>query len=189
MLRYKKRWLRLGERLHPFEYKKRYPNCYQAFDILRNDKPLATFNSRVEKAFRQQEWQEALELLKTRPGELARKLDFLLRNSHNSLVIIDSFQAVSDRISTPVLLQLISHFEERNCPTELRVFFPKGNVAKAYAIENHLNKIDESSCQKVVEICERILGDRFANLPNLGKVYVDEQLQNFPVPLFPTFCQ
>jgi hypothetical protein len=182
MLRQKKRWLRLGERLHPFEYHKLYPNCYQAFDILRHNKPYETFNRRVEKAFSQQQWQNALELLKTRPGELGRKLDFLIRNNQNSSVIIDSFQEVVERIATPVLLQLISHFEGRNYPTELRVFFPKGNVAKAYAIKNQLREIDEFTCQKIVKICEKALRDRFAQLPSLGKVYIEKQLQNFPIP-------
>ena len=47
MLRYKKRWLRLGERLHPFEYQKRYPNCYRAFDILRNNKPFINSHTTI----------------------------------------------------------------------------------------------------------------------------------------------
>ena len=182
MLRYKKRWLRLGERLHPFEYKKRYPKCYQAFDILRNDKPFTTFNSSVETAFVEKKWQNALDLLQTRPGELARRLDFLLRNSADSAVVIEYFNKVANQVATPILLQLITHFEHRNQPTELRVFFPKGNVAKAFAIDNELPEIEKSICQTVVQICEQALIDRFASLPWLGKVYIDEQLNSFPVP-------
>ena len=186
MLRYKKRWLRLGERLHPFEYKKRYPNCYRAFDILRNDKPFATFNSKIEKAFREKQWHTALDLLSTRGGELARKLDFLLRNCEDSSLILDRFTEVASKVSTPVLLQLVAHFEGRNnpleSPSQLRVFFPKGNVAKAYAIDNQLADIDEYNCLRVVEICENTLRNRFAQLPSLGKVYVESQLANYPVP-------
>ena len=182
MLRYQKRWLRLGERLHPFEYKKRYPLCFEAFDILRNDKPFTTFNRSVERAFSQQQWQNASSLLSTRPGELARKLDFLIRNNQECSFILDRFAEVGERVSTPVLLQIIAHFEERNHKNELRVFFPKGNVAKAYAVENNLAEIERPICAKVVEICEQTLRDRFAKLPSLGKVYVDEQLADFPVP-------
>ncbi|WP_222426987.1 TerD family protein, partial [Hyella patelloides] len=182
MLRYQKRWLRLGERIHPFEYKKRYPKCYQAFDILRNNKPVTTFNSRLETAFIEEKWQDALSLLQTRPGELARRLDFLLRNHEDRSIVIESFQTVTNQIATPVLLQLISHFEHRHQMDELRVFFPKGNVAKAFAIKNELPKIKKSVCQTVVQICEQALIDRFAQLPVLGKVYIDEQLHSFPVP-------
>ena len=182
MLRHKKRWLRLGERLHPSEYKKRYPKCDRAFDILRNDKPFTTFNSRLETALIEEKWQDALNLLQTRPGELARRLDFLLRNNQDSSIVIESFRTVINQVATPVLLQIIAHFEHRDRTNELRVFFPKGNVAKAFAIKNELPAIDASVCQTVVQICERALIDRFAQLPLLGKVYIDEQLKNFPVP-------
>jgi len=182
MMRHQKRWLRLGERLHPSEYKKRYPNCDRAFDILRNHKSFATFNSRVETAYTESRWDDALSLLQTRPGELARKLDFLLRSNSNTSEVINTFEQVAAKVATPVLLQLISHFESRNDESELRVFFPKGNVAKAFAIDHELPIIDESICQMVVDICDRILMARFAQLPTLGKVYVDEQLKNFPVP-------
>ena len=48
MLRWKGYWVRLGEILHPFEYKDRYPKVYEAFDTIRNDRPFASFNSKVE---------------------------------------------------------------------------------------------------------------------------------------------
>ena len=189
MLRYKNRWIRLGEKLHPFEYCQRYPKCYRGFDVVRNDKPVATFNSLLETAFTEQRWHDAIELLSTRPGEFARRLDFLLRNIGDRQIIKTWWE--SDRVSTPVLLQVANHFQHRNgdYPSgtlrerdKLRVFFPKGNVAKAFAIENELPEIDPSVCQEVVEICERTLIDRFAKLAPLGKVYIDPELKKFPVP-------
>ncbi|MCP3776496.1 TerD family protein [Paenibacillus sp. MZ04-78.2] len=81
MLRYKRRWIRLGEILHPAEYKNRYAHCQEAFDILRNNKPYETFNGKVELALRRKDTLLAAALLKTRAGELARRLDHLLRLS------------------------------------------------------------------------------------------------------------
>ena len=192
MLRYKNRWIRLGEKLHPFEYCQRYPKCYRGFDVVRNDKPVATFNSRLETAFTEQRWHDAIELLSTRPGEFARRLDFILRNISACKAIKAKWESEceviktrweSDRVSTPVLLQVANHFQHRNCDGDkLRVFFPKGNVAKAFAIENKLPEIDPSVCQEVVEICQRTLSDRFAKLAPLGKVYIDPELKKFPVP-------
>ena len=182
MLRHKKRWLRLGERLHPFEYKKRYPQCAQAFDILRNNKPFATFNSQVEQALEQGQIDVAAELLQNRPGELARRLDHLLRRTTKAQPIIDRFSAITDKISTPVLLQVLAHFNQRNYQPDLRVFFPKGNVGKAYAIENTLPELDETICLTVSDICRQALHQRFVQLSPLGQVYVDEALQDFIVP-------
>ena len=191
MLRYKNRWIRLGEKLHPFEYARRYPKCYRGFDAVRNDKPVATFNSRLETAFTQQRWLDAIELLSTRPGEFARRLDFILRNIGACKAIKTKWESdreviktcwESDRVSTPVLLQVANHFKHRNGERDLRVFFPKGNITKAFAIENDLPEIDSSVCQEIVEICERTLSDRFAKLTPLGKVYIDPELKNFPIP-------
>ena len=182
MLRHPKKWIRLGERLHPGEYAKRFPKATEGFDAIRNNKPVATFNRRLEAAFAENRWRSALELLVTRPGELARRLDFLLRNSDEPK-ILELFQQVNDRIATAVLIQVSNHFQHRNSPTELRIFFPKGNVAKAYAIENQLPALEPNLCQQVVEICDHTLISRFAQLPPLGKVYINPALKNFPVPL------
>ncbi|NCC31265.1 MAG: hypothetical protein EOM24_04470 [Chloroflexia bacterium] len=50
MLRYPEPWKRLGERLHPGEYQARFPRAAAAFDVIRNDRPVATFRSKVEGA-------------------------------------------------------------------------------------------------------------------------------------------
>lgn len=182
MLRYKNRWKRLGERLHPFEYKKRFPQVYQAFDIIRNDKPFRTFNSKVEVALHSGEVQKAVNLLKTRPGEMARRLDHLIRNSGNPEAILLEFQEVASDVSSPVLLQVKTHFEHRNNPRELRVFFPKGDIGKVKAIDNNLPEIEEGICRKAISICNEALIERFSKYKPLGKVYLDESLKNYTVP-------
>ena len=46
MLRWKGRWIRLGERLHPGEYRDRFPKAANSFDVLRNNVSFPTFNSK-----------------------------------------------------------------------------------------------------------------------------------------------
>ncbi|MDR1911941.1 MAG: TerD family protein [Helicobacteraceae bacterium] len=182
MLRYKNRWKRLGEKLHPFEYKKHFPKTYEAFDIIRNDKPFETFNSKVEKALINKDIKTATDLLKTRPGELARRLDHLIRLSNNSFTIIAEFEKAALHISTPVLLQVRTHFMARGYPKELRVFFPKGDIAKVKAIDNELPPIAEKIHCDIISICEKALIDRFEKYKPLGKVFIDEKLKNYTVP-------
>ncbi|NUU77361.1 TerD family protein [Paenibacillus xylanilyticus] len=182
MLRYKDRWIRLGEILHPSEYKLRYSRCEEAFDILRNDKPFSTFNGSVELAFQYQNIWSLMDLLSQRPGEFARRLDHLLRSTEEQEYVLLAFAEVLENISTPVLLQVKHHFARRNEPQDMRVFFPKGNVAKAFAIRNELQVIDETTCREVVLLCEQALVQRFADLPSLGKTYIDPQLHNYLVP-------
>ncbi|NMI06803.1 cytoplasmic protein [Paenibacillus sp. SZ31] len=182
MLRYKNRWIRLGEILHPSEYKLRYPQCEEAFDILRNNKAYSTFNGSVELAFQYRNVWSLIDLLSQRPGEFARRLDHLLRMTEDEAYVLLAFGEVTPQVSTPVLLQVRQHFAQRNERQDLRVFFPKGNVAKAFAVPNELPEIDEATCQDVVQLCEQALVERFAALAPLGKTYVDPQLHDYLVP-------
>ena len=188
MLRWKDRWIRLGERLHPGEFRYRYRRAAVAFDIIRNDLPYTTFNSLVEGALAAGEAGEALGLLATRPGELARRLDHLLRlGTHHREAILDAFEAAAPHVATPLLLQLREYFRRRGATAgleekPLRVFFPKGNLARTFAIENTLPVLPVEICQRSTAICESALLERFRLLPPLGRCYLDEQLADYIVP-------
>ena len=112
MLRWRGYWVRLGEILHPFEYKDRYTKVYEAFDTIRNDKPFASFNSKVEAGLKGREFGPVIELLRQRPGVFARRLDHLLRLGGGP-DCVDSFLEVADRVATPVLVQVFHHFKAR----------------------------------------------------------------------------
>jgi stress response protein SCP2 len=182
MLRYKEQWKRVGERLHPSEYKNDFPKSDKAFETLRDDLPFETFNSRLEKHIQQHEVSESLTILKTRPGELARKLDLLLRTSTDHGEVLSAFAEAAPSVSSTLLLQLLAHFKERNRQQAIRVFFPKGNAGKAQAIENDLPKLNEEVRQKVMAICKDALVAKYKTLPQLGKVYVGRELKDFTVP-------
>ena len=182
MLRYKNKWKRLGEILHPFEYKNKFPKCYEAFDIIRNDKPFETFNSKVEKGLIDKNLPSLTSLLKSRPGELARKLDKLIRLTDNPDDVINTFSLIAEKVSSPVLLQVLTHFKNRNKLKEIRIFFPKGDAAKAQAIDNNLPSINQSICEEIISICEKALMSKFSKYKPLGKVYLDEKLKNYTVP-------
>lgn len=182
MLRYKNRWKRLSEVLHPFEYKKRYPKCFEAFSVIRNELPFETFNGKVEKDLNQQNIKTVIPLLKKRPGYFARRLDHLVRLSQDIQYLLEEFSQVAAQVSTPVLLQVKTHFTHRNEPRGLRVFFPKGEVAKVKAIPNELPPLDPGVCAAIVAICDEVLVEKFKNNPPLGKVYLDPKLKNYTVP-------
>lgn len=182
MLRYKERWIRLGEILHPSEYKLRYKRCEEAFDILRNNKAFTTFNGSVELALQYHQMWTALDLLAQRPGEFARRLAQLLRMTREPEFVVMAFGEVANQVSTPVLLQVKNHFARQREGQELRVFFPKGMIAKAWAVPNTQPELDEGSCREIVDLCEQTLITRFSVQPSLGKVYIDERLKDYHVP-------
>ena len=182
MLKHKKKWIKLGEKLHPGEYKQ-FEKVHQAFNKIRNNLHIFTFNNIAEDLYKNNELNALALHLKQRPGEFTRRLDSILRvakNKDEQLSILNDFNSIVDKVSTLVLLQVISHFKNRK--TNWRVFFPKGQICKAYGIKNNLPKIKKEMRNKTIEICENSLKKRFGELEPLNKVFVDEKLKNYIVP-------
>jgi hypothetical protein len=183
MLRWKGRWIRLGERLHPREVAERYPQVAEAFRVLRNDIPFPTFNGQVETALARRDAKVAVAHLISRAGDFARRLDHLLRLEPAAQdAVIAAFAEVVDKVSTPVLLQVRQHFRRPNHALPIRVFFPKGSLAKAHAVTNVLPNLSGEVRDRIATLCEGALVARFRALPSLGKVYVGRELWGYMVP-------
>lgn len=184
MLRYKDRWIRLGEVLHPGEYKK-FKKVNRAFDKIRNNKKIDTFNSNIEKAFEEKDLDKVLELLTSRPGEFARRLDRTLRlaiDKDESNKIILAFSQIAEKIPTPLLLQIRSYFIKRKENNNLRVFSIKGS-GKLYGKENDLKELDKVTCTRIENICNLRLMNEYSKRDYLGKVYIDEELKDYIAPM------
>lgn len=182
MLRWKERWKRLAERLHPGDYSAEFPKTFAAFDVLRNDRDFVTFNGRIERHLLSRDAVGVLPLLAKRPGDLTRRLDHLLRLGGDPNAVLDAFRDAAASVATPVLLQVLTHFTHRPQPRPLRTFFPKGDVAKVQAIANDLAPLPQGIPEDVARICEQTLVARFSKLPPLGKCYLDPTLVNYLVP-------
>jgi hypothetical protein len=183
MLRWKKRWIRLGERLHPGDYADEFPKTFAGFRTLRNNGKIPTFNSRLEQLLESRDVSAVLALLEPRPGDLARRLDHVLRLSSDSELVLESFRNRAECVSTPVLLQMLSHFQQRDHLPELRIFFPKGDVGKVKAVTCNLPPLQEGASNAVTLICETALISRFAKLAPLGRCRLDDCLKKFMVPM------
>ncbi|WMD22355.1 TerD family protein [Achromobacter seleniivolatilans] len=183
MRRWGERWKRLGEYLHPGEFAERYPRTYAAFGLLRSGKPAPTFNSAVEGLLADGQIHNAVTRLESRPGELARRMDHLLRTAADPATVLAGFARVADQVSTPVLLQLYTHAAHRGGPTPLRTFYPKGDVAKVYAIADARAPLPEGCADALAALCKSALLTRFAALPPLGECYVDPALREHTAPL------
>lgn len=186
MLRYKERWIRIGERNHPSEfdcsrYTLAYDRAINAFDKLRNNRKIETFAGKIEFDLAYGEYESAHAELVKRPGELARRLDQLLRETYKEPVI-RSFASVAEKVSTPVLLQVREHFLHRAEQADVRVFFPKGSLAKCHCESNDLPDIDERYCREVVRICENALVKIYGQREPMGKEYLSEDYRNYVVP-------
>ena len=127
-------------------------------------------------------FENAILLLQKRPGELARRLDHLLRTVDKKNIVINTFKDVANKVSTPVLLQIKEHFKNRQDELSTRVFFPKGCLARSYAIENKLPDIDKKYCDAIVKICENALVEIYKSKDFMGNVYLSDEYKNYIVP-------
>jgi len=192
MLRWKMRWIRLAEVLHIGKYAKKYPNAFKACDTLRNrPETIETFNSKVEALIvaiisgGNTTQYKLLELLTTRPGEFARRMDWMLRNfKADKNAIFNAFKGnVIDKLTTPMLLTLSSHFAGRSINSGTRYFMPKGSLAKIQVIEDERKTINASLTLKIVKAITNELLGRFSKLDDLGSVYINEDLKGYLVPM------
>ena len=189
MSRYAGRWIRVGEKLHPGEFAKneRYTKVVQAFGVIRNDGKIQSFAGRVDAAVVSGDVNTVVSLLKKRPGEFARRIDFLLRTFDKDAdrkAVIMGFASVAKDVSSTVLLQVREHFINKlDGSDDMRVFFPKGNLARSYYVKNNKTKtIPEDVMKMVIAVCESTLVNIYGNREFLGKVYIDEALKNYTVP-------
>lgn len=189
MNRYAGRWIRVGEKLHPGEFAKneRYTKVVQAFGIIRNDGKIQSFGGKVDAAIASGDVTTVVSLLKKRPGEFARRIDFLLRTFDKDAdrkTVIMGFASVAKDVSSTVLLQVREHFINKlNGNDDMRVFFPKGNLARSYYIKNDkAETIPEDAMIMVIAVCENALVNIYGSRAFLGKVYIDKALRNYTVP-------
>lgn len=185
MKRYVQKWIRIGEILHPGEYNsEHYKKVILAFSKLRNGEHIDTWRGRVVSGYEKADYISVVKLLSQRPGEMARELDHILRLSDDQNLVINTFKSVADKVSTNVLLQVREHFLNRDTEnrSESRVFFPKGNLARAKCIANNLPEISQKYCSAIVKICENALVEQYKNREFLGNVYLSDEYKNYIVP-------
>jgi hypothetical protein len=174
------RWIRLGEILHPGEYPTEFPRTYQAFMKLRNEK-VRSWYGEVEAAF-QTSFKEGLVKLSERPGELIRRLDFLVRGASSKMIvyIIQIFAAVAHKVSNKVLYEVYTHFEKRRNPVTNRSIMIKGARKKTTLPD--LPAISTEIVDTIQGIIFDTFKEKFAKLDPMGDCWIDENLKKIPLP-------
>lgn len=199
------RWVRLGEILHPGEYKARFPKSFGLFNAIRNEK-VQSWYGKVNKAFKTS-FEAGLKVLSERPGEFVRKMDWMLRAEMNlntgskknvlekysskspkfatSLderkeLVLKVFKEIAKKASNKVLFEVYNHFEGRYVGTSNRSIMVKGSRKRTPLPE--LPAIAPDTIEAVQRVVVDTLISKFSSLPKLGKVAIDEELKKIPMP-------
>lgn len=177
------RWKRLGEKLHPGEYAKRFPNTAEAFKRLRQGDLPQSFDGKVDAALAGP-IDELTALLKQRPGVFTRRLDALLRaRPADAQALIQEYSQVGEQVATPVLLQAHAHFVNRDKDRTSRVYFPKGSTAKPWVATGSRPALSANSVDAARTQLAESLTEKFSALDRLGKVWIDPKVDGMKIPL------
>lgn len=190
--RYQGLWINVLEQLHPGDYAKRYIYAYQFATKVRENK-LRSWYSKLERAYAKKDLNKVLVMLEKRPGEFARRLERTIREAYvddvcgyeRALNVVERFSAVAKDVDKTILLQLQAYFKDkaRDEQSNVRTFFPKGNACKVYVTEEERTPIPSRIYNRCRLVCLLGLDSIYSEREELGKVYVDPQVNNFTVPL------
>jgi hypothetical protein len=174
------RWIRLGEILHPGEYKLNYPKTYAAFQRIRETKVISWYGE-VNAAFKLS-FDVGLAKLSERPGEFMRRLDVLIRANSIERVqkVLDMLSKIGEKSSNKVLFEVYDHFEDRKSPVYNRKVMIKG--ARKHTDLPTLPAIDKEKVDLIQESIFSIVKSKFASLPAMGDCWIDEELKKIPLP-------
>ncbi|MEV0124613.1 MXAN_6230/SCO0854 family RING domain-containing protein [Streptomyces sp. NPDC050703] len=214
MARHPRAWKRAGEILHPFEQAGRHARVALAFAVLRGTRlddsrlggtllaeaarhacvrlvgdrlRVVTWQSRVEEALGRWDTTAAAGLLGERPGELLRRLDLLLARSGATTLpepVGDALARALPRAAPGPLLGAYGRLKIRSVPGHRRVFFPRGRVTKAYAVDDHRPPLPSRVASRAGELIAaeavRRLAERDGGRYDVA--VLDASLADLPVP-------
>jgi len=132
---YREQWKRLGERLHPYEYK--FPHAQEVFNVARGDKKVLSHAAKVERAFQEGNIEKVISLLAKAPGMLFRSLDRILSypglTVDMTIALMEALNIAIPKVSTRVLLSVNEHLTNR-------VVYPTENIQQVRLFINRKGK-------------------------------------------------
>jgi len=213
--RHRSLWKRAGEKLHPFEHAKRLPTAALAFAVVRGtDVTKATFGDTlraqttqvarlrieddrvrvtswggvIEDGLRAGDVRGIAEQLATRPGELLRRADHLVRVTQQRAPealgkILETIGAATRRGAPAMLLTLAAHVARRGRPWPRRVVFPKGAVLKAWAMPDGRPPLRADAIGSIVASVRSELVRRAEGRSRFARAVIDRGLVDLLVPM------
>ncbi|WP_189821452.1 MXAN_6230/SCO0854 family RING domain-containing protein [Streptomyces finlayi] len=149
-----------------------------------------TWNGQVEVALAARELPHATRLLRQRPGELLRRLDHVLRlyeaegATGDPAPLTEALTHALPRAGVGALLSAYGalRIRHRSGPGARRVFFPRGEVTRAFAIPEDRAPLPGALTARVCGLLEAEVLRRLAAREPYEHVLFDEALEDLNVP-------
>ncbi|HXV92858.1 MAG TPA: RING finger family 4 domain-containing protein, partial [Pseudonocardia sp.] len=127
----------------------------------------------------------ATSALTARPGELARRLDHLLRlarTPEQQDAVLAGLARAVPRVSAGVLLSALGEIRTRTSTGGTRVFFPAAATAAAHVAPDERPALPAPLVERAVGVLDRELLRRATALPPVGRAVIDTGLDTLTAP-------
>jgi len=176
-------FVRMSHSLHVGDFSN---EVWQKVNKVRDNKrrgEIETFSGKIESAIIAKDFLGASKMLKSRPGEFARRISELIDKSGEVEAILRDFTAVVDHVPTRVLAQVWGYVNSRRTKNDKMFVMPKGaSTQNAMVIKKPKNAWSSKTVDDFEKVIRDSLLSRFSKLDKLGKVYVDPALMGCPLP-------
>ncbi|MEU3302096.1 TerD family protein [Streptomyces sp. NPDC006678] len=173
---------RLGERLHPHEYRARWPHAADVFAVARGEEEARSFGSRVEELLAAGDVTGATRLLVAAPGTLFRSLDRLLRActvQDERDAVMTAAEQVAPQVSARVLLSVREHLRNRTEDTgERRVFVNR--LGRAWVAADTRRPVPAPERTRLIATLD---AETRSRLPEPGHLLIDPDVLDVALPL------
>jgi hypothetical protein len=142
----------------------------------------STFGSRVEGALADGRPGHALDLLRERPGELARRLVQLARAlpSDQRGALVDALTTAVSDVSPAVITAALG--QVRTPPGDLRLFFPRGGTARIWTTVDEREPLPAELSAALAGVLVGEMLRRATDLPRWRRTFLDEELTRLAAP-------
>jgi hypothetical protein len=142
----------------------------------------------IEEALRASNPRSALARLTHRPGELLRRADHLVRVAQTRQVdalqtILKAIDLAAARGPAGTMLTLASHIARRGRPWPRRVFFPKGEVLRAWGTADTRGPLRGDAIAMIVGSLRRHLVARAEARRQFPRAVIDRSLVDLLIPI------
>ncbi len=171
---------RLAERIHPFEFKKHYPEAVRAFQFASGDLKVLTWGHKVQTALGTGKLTKAINLLSEKPGYLVRSIDQIARKGSDAQFenLIEALTENVNRVAGRVLLSVIEHLDNRKVESTYRLFVNKKGTG--FASNEGLDRLAAPRITKLQKLLWKELACR---VPATDTLVIDERLATVATPI------
>lgn len=185
--KFRKLWNMVSERLHPGDYMKYYPDCWNFFSSVKQKgiyKKYRTFNSIIQKMYDNgSSIEEISKKLLERPGEFLRKFDSLHRRAldeRKESILVD--ELMDTPINNKLLIELSQYYDRRNENTK-RVIYLNGRETILPSLKKYSDDIIETLQGIISRKIFLNIKESIKEQDLIGKtVYIDPELKSIPIP-------